>query len=200
MVFCATVAFGFRMEIAVFDVDAHGQAHVGLSGEVPGAVLHTDRAAEMKQGRVALFKHLSAQLDFHRAAIARISHKVPNGGRTRLKSSEAREIKRRDETIGVDPNANALGENVAIHRQSRMQIRTEQAIVFGLDAAKVNAKAGHTAAAVGQKDQVGGVRNAESAFAWLRRDRCGMRSFGGGSKKTNGPLDVLVLFGVRLEN
>src|SRR5258706_13872061 len=109
MVFCATVAFGFRMEIAVFDVDAHGQAHVGLSGEVPGAVLHTDRAAEMKQGRVALFKHLSAQLDFHRAAIARISHKVPNGGRTRLKNNQALENKRADETHDREPKTKSLG-------------------------------------------------------------------------------------------
>ncbi len=47
----------------------------------------------------------------------------------------------------------ALGENVAVHRHARIQIRAEHAIVFGIDRAEIHAQPRHAADAVGQQNQ-----------------------------------------------
>ena len=86
-----------------------------------------------------------------------------------------------DEAIGVYPDARALGQDVAIHRERLVQVRAEQAIVFRRDTAKVGAQPRHTAASIGQERQ--------------RRARCGGsvidRRLGG--KETHGRGGVTLL-------
>ena len=73
------------------------------------------------------------QFDFHRAAVAGVGDKSPAGGRAGLKGSEILKIERRNKAVGIDPDPDALGKNVAVHRHARMQIRAEHAIVLGTD-------------------------------------------------------------------
>src|SRR5256885_1077096 len=169
MVIGPPIAPGFRMKIAVFDINARGETHLSLgcnlvdlsSAGSPSplskgrelrrgvCLLASDRSLKMIPGRpaklqnrrIAALHHLNAQPNFHRPAITSTSHKIPNRRRSRSEIGEAREIKRRDETIGVDPNTNAFGENVAGHRERRIQNLPEPTIVLGLDPPTIHTKA-----------------------------------------------------------
>ena len=115
----AAVAFGLAVKIPVFDVHAHGQAHVGVGGQLFAARAFVRRAAELENGRVFALHHFGAQFDFHRAAVAGVGDKIPDGGRTGVERREIFEIERRKKAVGVHPDAEALHENVAIHRHGR---------------------------------------------------------------------------------
>jgi len=160
------------MEIPVLDVKAHRQAHVGVGGQLFASRAPGAGAAEMKQRRVLALDHFGAQFNFHRAAVAGAGDKIPDGGRADFKRREAFEIQRREKAVGVHPSAEALDENVAVHREIRIQIGAENAVVFGIHAAQIHANARHAAATVGQQDKIVGVRSVE----------CGVRS---GRQKTN---------------
>src|SRR6266567_3762444 len=108
MVLGAAVAAGFPMEVAVLNVHPQGQAHVGFGGELFADGLLGGRPTELENGRVAALQHVSGHSDFHRAAIAGIGNEIPNRWGTWLKGSQTREIKRRDEPVGVDPNPETL--------------------------------------------------------------------------------------------
>ena len=157
----AAVALGFPMEIPVLDVEAHRQAHVGVGGQLLAGRAPGRGAAEMKHRRVFSLDHFGAQFDFHRAAVAGAGDKIPDGRRPDFKRGEAFEIQRREKAVGIDPDAEAFDENVAVHRKVRIQIGAEHAIVFGIHAAQIHADARHAAEAVGQQNQVVGVRSAD---------------------------------------
>ncbi len=135
MMFCASVAFGFPMEVPVLDVKARRQADVGVGGQLFAGRAPGAGAAEMKQRRVFPLDHFGAQFDFHRAAVAGAGDKIPDGRRANFKRREVFEIQRREETVGIDPDAEALDENVPVHWKIRIQIGTQNAIVFGIHAA-----------------------------------------------------------------
>ena len=77
----AAVAPGLAVKIPVFDVHAHGQAHVGAGGQLFSAREFFRRPAELEDGRVFACNHFRAQFNFHRAAVAGVRHKIPDGGR-----------------------------------------------------------------------------------------------------------------------
>jgi len=82
------------MKIPVLDVHAHGHPHLGTGGQLFSMREILRRAAELEDGGVFAFNHFSAQFNLHRATVARVRHKIPDGGRTGLKRSEAFEIQR----------------------------------------------------------------------------------------------------------
>ena len=43
--------------------------------------------AELKDGRVFACDHFGAQFDFHRAAVAGVGHKIPDGGRAGVETT-----------------------------------------------------------------------------------------------------------------
>ena len=87
----AAVALGFPMEISIFDVEAHRQAHFGVGGKLLSVRVFFCRSAELEDDRVFAFDHFGAQFDFHRAAVAGAGDKIPDGGRSG--SNEARLLK-----------------------------------------------------------------------------------------------------------
>ncbi len=171
----AAGALGFPVEIPVLNVKAHCQAHVGASGQLLAGRALVRRAAELKDRRVFSLDHFGAQFDFHRAAVAGAGDKIPDGRRPDFKRGEAFEIQRREEAVSVHPDAEAFDENVAVHRKVRIQIGTENAVVFGIDAAQIHADARHAAEAVGEQNQAVGMRNAECGMrnGWKKADCSG---------------------------
>ena len=154
MIIRAAVAFGFPVKIPVFDVQSHGQPHIGIGGQLFAARTFGGRTAEIKNRRVPAFDHFGAQFDFNRASIPGIGDKLPGGRRAGLKRSKIFCVKRRKKSVGVDPGADAFDKNMAVHRDARIQVRAEDAVVFGIHAAQIHADARHAADAVGQQDQV----------------------------------------------
>jgi hypothetical protein len=124
----------------------------------------------MKNRRVFAFDHFGAQFDFHRAAVAGIGDKMPDGGRAGFKRREIFEIQRREKAVGVDPDADAFDKTWRSTGKSRIQVRAEDAIVFGIHAAQIHAHARHAAAAVGQQTRSEcGVRSAECGVGGRKR-------------------------------
>ncbi len=124
MIFRAAIAFGFGMEIPVFDVDAHGQSDIGI-----GRQLFVEAAHVLSLGRAVIALTIAA-LDCFRAhfnldgvPVTRISHEAPDSRRSGIKRSKVLKIERRDKTVGIHPGANALGKNMSVHRQRGMKIR-----------------------------------------------------------------------------
>ena len=146
----AAVTFRFTVKISVLDVHAHRQAHVGISRQLLAARELFRRPVEGKDDGVFASKHFRAQFNFHRAAVASVRHKMPDGGRTGGEGGQIFEIQRRQKTVGIHPDAEAFHKNMAIHRHGWMQVCAERAIVFGSDAAEIHAKPRHAAAPVGQ--------------------------------------------------
>ena len=146
------VALGLAVKIPVFDVHAHGQAHVGIRRKLFAECPVFRRPTEMKNRRVLSHGHFRAQLDFHRAAVAGVRHKIPDSGRTGLKRHEVFEIQRREKTIGVHPDAEAFHENMAVHWHGGIEVCTERTIVFGIHAPQIHAQPRHAADAVGQQN------------------------------------------------
>ena len=81
--------------------------------------------------------------------------KLPGCRGPGVKRCEIFRVERRKKTVGVDPDADAFDKNPAIHRDARIQVRAEDAIVFGIHAAQIHAHARHAADAVGQQDEIG---------------------------------------------
>ena len=104
----------------------------------------------MEDSGVFARDHFGGQPDFHRAAVAGVGDKIPDGGRTGIEGREIFEIERREKPVGVDPHAEALDKNMAVHGHGGIQIGAERTVVFGIDPAKVNAKPRHAANAVRQ--------------------------------------------------
>ena len=146
----AAVAFGFPVKIPVFDVKSDGQPHIGIGGQLFALGMFFSRPAEIKNRRVFAFNHFGAQFDFDRAPVPGIGDKLPGGRRAGVKRSEIFRVERRKKSIGVDPDADAFDKNMAIHRDARIQVRAEDAVVFGIHAAQIHAHTRHAADAVGQ--------------------------------------------------
>src|SRR5690349_18603904 len=106
MMFGAAVAFCFPMKVSIFDVNSDGETDICISGELFARSLLSARTAEMKNGRVAVFEHLSGHLNLDRSPIARVCDELPNCRRTCGEGREIDRIERRNETTGVDPDAN----------------------------------------------------------------------------------------------
>jgi hypothetical protein len=143
-------------------------------------------AAEMKNGGVLAFDHFRAQLDFQRAPVAGVGDKPPDGGRAGLEGGQVFEVERREKAVGIDPGADAFRENMAVHRHGGIQICAERAVVFGIHAAQINAEPRHAAAAVGEQDEVRGLR-------------LGARGGGFGREKMDGGGNFLRNNGVALQ-
>ena len=109
-----------------------------------------------QHGGVSLRQHVRGEMDFNAATVTCIGNKPPAGRRTGLKRKEVLAIQWRDEAVGVDPYANSLDQNVAVHRQRRMKIRGQHAIVFGIHATEIDAHPRHAADAIGQQDKIVG--------------------------------------------
>src|SRR6267378_634854 len=130
MVFCATVAFCFPMKVSIFDVHPYRQPNIGIVRELLAGRLLGAGTAEMKNGGVAVFEHVNGHLNLDSSPIASVCDELPNCRRTCCKGGETDKIERRNETAGVDPDANSLGKYMAINRQSRMQVGAKNTIVF----------------------------------------------------------------------
>ena len=132
MIIRAAVVFGFPMEIPVFDVEPHRQAHVGFGGQLFAAGMFVRRSAEMKNRRVFAFNHFRAQFDFNRPPVAGIGDKLPGRRRAGVERSEVFRIERRKKAVGVDPDADAFDENVPVHRHvgSRFAASTQSYLEF----------------------------------------------------------------------
>ena len=148
----AVIAFCLAVKIPVFDVHAHSQAHIGVSGKLFADRKCFRRTAKVKDRRVLAHGHFRAQFNFHRAAVAGVRHKIPDSGRTGLKRHEVFEIQRREKTIGVHPDAEAFHENMAVHWHGGIEVCTERTIVFGIHAPQIHAQPRHAADAVGQQN------------------------------------------------
>jgi hypothetical protein len=94
------------------------------------------------------------------------------------KRREIFEIERREKTVGVDPDAEAFDENVAVHRHVRIQIGAEHAIVFGIHAAQIHADPRHAAgrwsAGRGFRLRFGGLTEF---WGWPARKRMAAETF-----------------------
>ena len=117
MIIRSAVALGFGMKTSIFDIDPHGQSHVGVFRQLFARRAGRGRAAKLEQRRVLPFHHLRAQFDFHRVPVACVRHKFPNRRRC-LERREVLKIQRCDEAIGIHPHANSFRKNVAIHRHA----------------------------------------------------------------------------------
>jgi hypothetical protein len=153
------IAPGFPVKIPVFDVTTDRQAHVGIGRQLLAGGPLGGRPAEMENRRVRAGQHPGAQFNFNRPPVTSIGDELPDGGRAGVKRREVFCVKRRKETIGIHPNANAFDKDMPVHRHGRMQVRTEHAVIFGLYAAQIHAHPRHAADAVGQQDQIVGVRS-----------------------------------------
>src|SRR6202012_1103677 len=87
-----------------------------------------------------------------------VRDEMPKCGWPGVERSEVLKIQGRDETIRVDPGANALGKNMAVDGQSGVEIRAEEAIGFRIHPTEVHAKTRHAATAVGEEHQIGWFR------------------------------------------
>ena len=169
------IASRFPVKIPVFDIHAHREAHVGIGRQLFAGGPGGRRPAELKNGCVAPGNHVRAHFNLDRAAVAGVGDELPHRWRSGGDRSEVVEVEGRNEAVGIDPDPDALGENVAVHRQSGMQIRAQHAIVFGLHAPQIRADPRHAADAVGEQDPIG-VARREMRWQALRL----------GPKKTNG--------------
>src|SRR5947207_6273398 len=120
MVFGPTVAFCFPMKVSVFDVHPYGEPNIRIGRELLACGLLRAWTAEMKDGGVAAFEHVRIHLNLHGSSIACIRNELPYCRRAGGKGREIDRIERRNETTGVHPNANSLGEHMAIDWQSRI--------------------------------------------------------------------------------
>ena len=71
-------------------------------------------AIEAKQGCVSTFEHAGRRVDFNRAAVPGIGNEVPDSRRSGFKRHKVSEVQWGDKSVGIDPNTQALGENMAI--------------------------------------------------------------------------------------
>ena len=61
-------------------------------------------------------------------------------------------VQGRQETVGINPNPDALGQDVPVDRPTWMQIGTQETIVFGLNGTEVYSQLGHATEAVGEQN------------------------------------------------
>ena len=153
MVLGCAVAFGFPVKVPVLDVHAHCQADLaGRDGlrAVPDSILPAGRGArqaadrvppatEPQHCRVLTRQHLGSHLHLNHAPVARVGGKFPTRRRSRFQGLQVVRVQCRNESVGLGPDADALGENVPIHRHRFVQVRPEQAIVFGIHASEIGA-------------------------------------------------------------
>ena len=85
---------------------------------------------------------------------------MPDGGRADFKGVKIFQVQWRKKSIGIDPDAQALDEDMAVHGKIRVKVCAQHAIILGIDAAEVHADARHATDAVGQQEQRGGWRKA----------------------------------------
>lgn len=104
-------------------------------------------------------------MDFGAATVAGVGDEAPVRRRAGVEVHEVLEIERGDEAVGVDPDAGALDEDVAVHGHGCVEIRGEDAVVFGFHRAEIDGQAGHAAAAVGEQHQRGFERRGGNFFA-----------------------------------
>ena len=173
--FRPAVSPGLPVKAPVFNVHAHGQPDVGVGGQLLAGGPRGAWPVELKDGGVAPRNHAGPHPNLNRAAVARVGNKTPDRRRPGLNADKTVEIKWRNEAVRVDPDADALGENMPVHRQARMQIGSQHTVVLGTHAAQIHADPRHAADAVRQKDQLRGAR---------RQGRGGAGR--GGGEKANG--------------
>src|SRR4051812_2145587 len=100
MKFSSAVAFGFLMEIAIFNVDADGKPDFALARSAL-RVFERDEL-EIQRGGVPRFEHIRGELNLNRLSIARGSAETPDRGRAGFEAHEVRAIERRDKSSGID--------------------------------------------------------------------------------------------------
>ena len=76
------VAMRFGMKVPIFDIQAHGQAHVRIRGKLLASGIISRRAAETKHRGVKPLQHSDGEIDLHGPPIAGIGDKAP--GRRQL--------------------------------------------------------------------------------------------------------------------
>ena len=94
MIIRAAVVSGFLMEITIFNVEPHSQAHVGFDGQLFAARACGRRSGKMKHRCIFPIEHFGAQLDFDRPPVAGMGDKLPDGWRTGGKRREIFRIER----------------------------------------------------------------------------------------------------------
>src|SRR6266704_3996079 len=139
----AAVAMRFGMEIAILDINSDCHADIGISGKLLARSCGGRGASKTECGGVLTFDHRRGHLNFDGAAIAGISHKIPDSRRAWNRRTQRREIERGNKTTSVDPDAKAFGKDMALHGYGWMEVCREDALVFGEDAAEIEADAGH---------------------------------------------------------
>ena len=152
MVLGAGVVMRLAVEASILNVDPDGERHVAFRGEILAEGHRGVGPFEMQHCRVLAVQQVCGEDDFDGTIVAGAGDEAPPRRRAGDELDKVVGVERSDEAVGADPHTRAFGEDVAVDRNARVQIRAEQAVVLGLDAPEVNAQTRHATAVVGEEN------------------------------------------------
>ena len=92
-------------------------------------------------------------MHFDRAPVPCPRDKPPFGRRAGAKGDKVSLVERRNESVGHEPHAHALGKHMTIHRDQRVKIGRKRAIVFRVDPTQIHSQSCHPTAAVRKENR-----------------------------------------------
>ena len=157
--FGITATLRFPMKIAIFDIESDDNEHGHFITSF--LKLRTTRllcfrgvgTLEFEDNGIAQIEEIHREIDQHIAPPTGVRNEFPDRRRSGLKLDQVSRTQLGNKPVCIRPEPHPLDQNVTIHGERGVKIRTQHAIVFRFNTPKVDAHASHCTPSIREQNQ-----------------------------------------------